>query len=254
MTEPWLLLGAVLFVYMNAWFVVSIVLKRNDVADIAWGLGFVLMAWTALLLYGYSFNAQLATGLITIWGIRLAWHIGRRNFRKPEDRRYAEWRRTWKNFYLRSYFQIFMLQGVLLFLIVSPALFISMSGMHRFGFVDIIALLVWFVGFFFESVGDHQLTTCLQYPANKGKIMQEGLWKYTRHPNYFGEVMQWWGIFLLAVTLPGGWMTIIGPVTITLFILFVSGVPMLEKKYEGRADWEAYKEKTSVFIPMAPRS
>jgi steroid 5-alpha reductase family enzyme len=84
--------------------------------------------------------------------------------------------------------------------------------------------------------------------------MQEGLWKYTRHPNYFGEVMQWWGIFLLAVTMPGGWMTIIGPVTITLFILFVSGVPMLEKKYEGRADWEAYKEKTSVFIPMAPRS
>lgn len=247
-------LGAILFAYMNAWFAVSVVLKRNDVADIAWGLGFVLMAWTALILYGYSFNARLATGLISIWGIRLAWHIGSRNIGKPEDRRYAEWRKTWKNFYVRSYFQVFMLQGVLLFLIVSPALFISLSGTHRFGFVDIIALLVWVIGFFFESVGDHQLKTFLHNPANKGKIMQEGLWKFTRHPNYFGEVMQWWGIFLLAVTLPGGWMTVIGPVTITLFILFVSGVPMLEKKYEGRADWEAYKNKTSVFIPMAPRS
>ncbi len=254
MTEPWLVLGTVLFVYMNIWFAVSVKFKRNDVADIAWGLGFVLMAWTALLLYGYSFNARLATGLITIWGIRLAWHIGRRNIGKPEDRRYAEWRKTWKHFILRSYFQVFMLQGVLLFLIVSPALFISLSGMHRFGFIDIIGLLVWTVGFFFESVGDHQLKTFLKDPANKGKILQEGLWTYTRHPNYFGEVMQWWGIFLLAVTLPGGWMTIIGPVTITLFILFVSGVPMLEKKYEGRADWEAYKNKTSVFIPMAPRS
>lgn len=254
MVTEFAFLGAVLFVYMNVWFAVSVWLKRNDVADIAWGLGFVLMAWAALLLYGYSDNARLATGLITAWGIRLAWHIGRRNMGKPEDRRYAEWRKTWKHFYLRSYFQVFMLQGALLFVIVSPALFISLSGMHRFGFVDIVALLVWCMGFFFESVGDHQLKTFLKDPANKGKIMQGGLWKYTRHPNYFGEVAQWWGIFLLAVSLPGGWMTIIGPVTITLFILFVSGVPMLERKYEGRADWETYKERTSVFIPLPPRT
>lgn len=253
MTREFAVLGLVLFVYMNIWFAVSVALKRNDVADIAWGLGFVLMAWTALLLYGYSFNARLVTGLITIWGFRLAWHIARRNMGKPEDRRYAEWRKTWKNFYLRSYFQVFILQGVLLFLIVSPALFINLSGLHRFGFVDIIALMTWIVGFFFESVGDYQLKTFLKDPANKGKIMQEGLWKYTRHPNYFGEVLQWWGIFLFAVTLPGGWMTAIGPLTITFFILFVSGVPMLERKYEGRPDWEAYKEKTSMFIPMAPR-
>ena len=107
-------------------------------------------------------------------------------------------------------------------------------------------LIVWIFGFYFESTADKQLSNHIKNPANKGKLMTTGLWKYSRHPNYFGEVTQWWGIFLLSSSL----FTIISPLTITLLILFVSGIPLLEKKYEGRPDWEEYKKKTSIFIPL----
>lgn len=246
-------LAAVLFCYMTAWFIISYLKKRNDVADIAWGLGFPMLSWTAFALSHFSLRAIVINILITIWGIRLASHIYARNKNKPEDARYAAWRKEWKYVYLRSFFQIFMLQGIFLYLIVLPSVFANSASETRFGVVEGIGLAIWAVGFFFESVGDKQLANFIKEPANKGKIMQSGLWKYTRHPNYFGEVTMWWGIFVMTLSLHGAIVTIVGPLTITILILFVSGVPLLEKRYQGNAEYEAYKKRTSVFLPLPPK-
>lgn len=249
MTSPYLAAALALFAFANAWFAVAVALKRNDVADVAWGLGFVLVAWVGFAFSEQSARSLLANVLVTAWGLRLAWHIARRNLKKPEDSRYAEWRRTWRRFLLRSYLQVFLLQGILLYLIALPVLFVHASPAAPLGIVDVAAAVAWLAGFLCESVADRQLKTFLADPANKGRLMDRGLWAYSRHPNYFGEVTQWWGVFLFAAALPYGLVTIVGPLTITALILFVSGVPLLEKKYAGRPDFEAYKRRTSVFVP-----
>lgn len=246
-------LALALLTYMSLWFIVSIIKKRNDIADIAWGLGFVLIAWLSFFISGFSFKAFLVNILVTVWGLRLALHIYKRNKDKPEDSRYLEWRKTWKNFFLRSYFQIFIFQGVLLFLISLPVIFINYSTSNNFGTLDIIGFIVWVIGFYFETTGDKQLKEFVANPINKGKLMDKGLWRYSRHPNYFGEVVQWWGIFIITLSISGSFFTIIGPLTITILILFVSGIPLLEKKYKGRADFEEYKKRTSMFIPLPPK-
>jgi steroid 5-alpha reductase family enzyme len=248
-------LSLILFAYMTLWFIFSVLKKRNDIADIAWGLGFILIAWSGLYLANTSLRGILVNMLVTIWGMRLALHIYKRNLSKKEDYRYAAWRKEWgKWFYLRSYFQVYLLQGLLLFLIIQPVIFIHTQVSTSLGMLDLIGLLVWVAGFYFESVGDSQLKTFISNPANKGKIMETGLWKYTRHPNYFGEVTMWWGLFIIALSILGSFFTIIGPLTITVLILFVSGIPLLEKKYAGRTDFESYKKRTSVFFPLPPKN
>lgn len=239
---------------MTLWFILSVVKKRNDIADIAWGLGFILISWAALYLAHVSFRGIMVNLLVTIWGMRLALHIYRRNLKKQEDYRYAEWRKEWgKWFFPRSYIQIYLLQGLFLYLIIQPVIFIHQQVGGSFGIFDVIGLMMWVLGFYFESTGDAQLNTFISNPVNKGKLMETGLWKYTRHPNYFGEVTQWWGLYLIALSIPGSFFTIIGPLTITVLILFVSGIPLLEKKYEGRSDFEGYKKRTSVFFPLPPK-
>lgn len=247
-----IILGLVLFVYMNLWFVISLIKKRNDVADIAWGLGFVLLAWTSLFLSKNIFLMPIVVNvLVSIWGLRLAYHIYSRNKNKTEDYRYATWRAEWgKWFYLRSYFQIYILQGLLLFMISLPVLFINIYQVESFGIFALLGILVWGLGFFFESVGDAQLAKFIKDPLNKGKLMQSGLWQYTRHPNYFGEVTQWWGIFIIALSVPYGLVSILGPITITFLILKVSGIPMLEKKMEQNPEFALYKKRTSIFFPL----
>jgi steroid 5-alpha reductase family enzyme len=250
----YLALALILLGYMTVWFLISLVKNRNDVADIAWGLGFVLLAWVSFFLSStYIFRALLVNLFVTVWGVRLAGHIYRRNVSKPEDYRYQAWRKEWGKWVLpRSYLQIYLLQGFFLFLIIQPVLFMNKNS-GAIGVLDILGVLSWLIGFYFESVGDWELKQFVSNPSNKGKIMDQGLWKYTRHPNYFGEVTQWWGIWLLALSIPNGFFTIIGPITITVLILFVSGIPMLEKKYAGRPDFEAYKKRTSRFFPLPPK-
>jgi len=245
-------LGVVLWGYMTLWFLVSLIKRRNDVADVAWGLGFVLITWISFFLSGGSGTRGLLAGiLVSIWGLRLAWHIHVRHRGKPEDFRYMTWRREWgKWFYARSYAQVYLLQGALLFVVALPMLMINRSPRGTVGFLGGIGVFVWLLGFLFESVGDAQLARFASDPQNRGKILQTGLWRYTRHPNYFGEVVQWWGIWLLAVGIPGGgWIGIIGPLTITFLILKVSGIPMLEKKMAENPDFADYKRRTSVFVP-----
>ena len=248
------ILALTLLGYMTFWFIVSIIKKRNDVADIAWGLGFVLVAWLSFFISGYSLKALVINSLVTIWGLRLALHIYNRNKNKLEDSRYLEWRKAWKNFYLRSFLQVFLLQGIFLFLISLPVVLINHSVANDFGTLDIVGLLIWGLGFYFETTGDSQLKEFVSNPANKGKLMDKGLWLYSRHPNYFGEVTQWWGMFVIALSIQGSFFTVIGPLTITTLILFVSGIPLLEKKYAGRSDFEEYKKRTSIFIPLPPKN
>jgi steroid 5-alpha reductase family enzyme len=131
-----------------------------------------------------------------------------------------------------------------------PVLLINKHAGASLGLLDLVGVAVWLLGFYFEAVGDAQLARFIKDPANKGKLMQNGLWAYTRHPNYFGEVTQWWGIWLIALFVPSGWLAIIGPITITFLILKVSGIPMLEKKMAEHPDFAEYKRRVSVFIPL----
>lgn len=251
----YLLLALTLWAYMTFWFFVSLLKKRNDVADIAWGLGFVLIAWSSHLLSSHlSVRGLLVCALVSIWGLRLARHIYRRNKDKPEDYRYAAWRKEWGQwFLLRSYLQVYLLQGFFLFLIILPVILVNYHGGPLLNYLDGLGLLVWLFGFLFESIGDAQLKRFIKNPANKGKLMRHGLWRYTRHPNYFGEATQWWGLWIIALNVPYAWLSIIGPLTITFLILKVSGVPLLEKKMKDNPEFKEYKRQTSMFIPLPPR-
>jgi steroid 5-alpha reductase family enzyme len=246
----------IVIVYMNGWFLAAIRQRRNDVADVAWGFGFLLVAASSLLLWGPSgARPLLVTTLVAIWGIRLSFHIHFRNRGKPEDFRYRNWREEWgTSFYRRTYLQVFILQAILLVLISAPVIYVNSTSNPPLGYVDVLGGFVWAVGFFFEAVGDFQLRRFVFNPSNKGRIVETGLWRFSRHPNYFGEVLLWWGIFVIVLALPGAWWTIIGPATISYLILKVSGIPMLEAKYRGNPEYEAYQRRTSSFFPLPPRS
>jgi steroid 5-alpha reductase family enzyme len=246
------------FVYMTAWFVAAMIARRNDVADIAWGLGFITIATFLLLRAEPAPSARqcIAGVLVVIWGARLAWHIARRNLRpgKTEDARYAEWRRSWGRwFVLRSFLQIFMLQGVFMLLISAPVQVMGSTAGPALGALDFAGIAVWLCGFTFESVGDAQLARFLADPVNKGHIMDRGLWRFTRHPNYFGEATMWWGLGIMALSIPGGWVGLVGPTTITWLLTKVSGIPLAERDLAGKPEWETYKARTSAFVPLPPK-
>jgi steroid 5-alpha reductase family enzyme len=245
-------IGIVVFIYMNLWFVFSLFKKRNDFVDVAWGMGFVLIAWVSFILESnFNIGGLIVNILVSIWGLRLAWHIYIRNKNKTEDPRYLAWRNEWgKYFYIRSYFQIYILQGFLMFLIALPVIIINSSGLYVLSVLNFVGMLVWIVGFYFEYKGDAELATFLKDPNNKGKIIQSGLWAYTRHPNYFGEVTQWWGIWVMSFGIPYFYFGIIGPLTITFLILKVSGIPMLEKRMAENPEFVEYKKRVSMFFPM----
>jgi steroid 5-alpha reductase family enzyme len=244
-----------IFLFMTAVFLLALLKKDNSIVDIAWGLGFIGVALlTFVLKEGWTNRQIIVSGLVLIWGIRLAVHLAIRKKGRGEDFRYAKWRQNWGRwFVLRSYFQIFMLQGILLCIIATPLILVNFSDRPDLTAIDIIGIAVWSVGFVFEAWGDLQLKRFKQKPENKGMIITTGLWKYTRHPNYFGESLIWWGIFLLALSVQYGWAAIVSPLAITFLLLRVSGVTMLEKKYAGNKEFEAYAKRTNAFFPWFPK-
>ena len=247
--------AAVIALYMTAWFALALVRKDNSIADTAWGLGFMLVAVFTFFRRGSLFLPLLVTALVVAWGARLALHILARNRKRGEDPRYAAWRAAWgRSFVWRSYLQIFLLQGFFLLVIASPVILVNVD--RNYPYTErfwLAGLLVWILGFLFEAVGDAQLARFRRDPANKGHIMDRGLWKYTRHPNYFGESMMWFGIWLIALEAPYGWTTVVSPVLITFLLVKVSGIPLLEKRYAGNAAFQAYARRTSAFIPWFPK-
>jgi steroid 5-alpha reductase family enzyme len=255
MMEVFVACAGLVAVYMTTWFVIALIKKDNSVADIAWGLGFVLVGLFTLFDRSVFAGRQiLVSGMVCVWGLRLAIHILIRNRKRGEDARYAAWRAKWGRwFVLRSYFQVFLLQGLFLIVISSSVIVVNSSPQGPFGPLDLAGTLVWATGFVFESVGDAQLARFKKDAANRGKIMIRGLWNYTRHPNYFGESLMWFGIFLLALSVPAGWATIPSPLLITFLLVRVSGIPLLEKKYAGNAEFQAYARRTNAFIPGRPK-
>lgn len=251
------LAALVLLAYMFIAFVVALIKKDNGIADIAYGGGFILLAAVTYVLGEQTLPALLVSLLVLIWGVRLSYRILKRNWGRPEDFRYAAWREQWGRWFIvRSLFQVFILQGIVIYVVSTPVLLTTLFSVSELSLLSFAALGLWVLGFLFENVGDAQLDAFLKKPENKGRIMDQGLWKYTRHPNYFGESLMWWSIALLAYSVLPNSLQLIGfisPLLITFLLLKVSGVPMLEKRMAGNPAWEAYAAKTSVFIPLPPK-
>ena len=250
-------LGLVILGLMILLWLLSLLLKNSSIVDIFWGTGFVIVAWATFLLTpeGFLPRKLLLSILVTAWGLRLSLHILRRNWGKPEDFRYQTWRKeAGTAWWWRSLFKVFLLQGILLWIIATPLLAAQISAQpDHITWLDILALPVWLIGFFFEAVGDWQVARFKGHPANKGKVMQTGVWRYTRHPNYFGDAAQWWAYYLIALV-AGGWWTIFSPILMTTLLMRVSGVTLLEKTLkEEKPGYKEYVETTSEFIPWFPR-
>ena len=241
----------VIGLYMTIVFILALIRKDNSIVDIFWSVGFIIVAIYSVIQSGeVDLRKMIVCLLVLLWGLRLSFHLLIRNSGKGEDFRYKAWRDTWKFFVLRSFFQIFMLQGVFMLIVSAPIWFINFSKGGMLGPWDSLGLVIFGAGFMVETIGDYQLAEFKKDPANNGKIITTGLWSVTRHPNYFGEALVWWGISCYALSFQHGWVTLISPVAITLLLRFVSGVPMLEKKHESRPGWEAYKAKTAAFVPF----
>ena len=243
-----------IFFFIGLAYLLALIKKDNGLADVFWGLGYATISlFTFLFFSPRSTIHYVATFLMIVWGLRLSLHILSRNRSGHEDERYKNMRKKWGKFQaLRSFTDVFLLQGFLLFVILTPIIWLNSSS-SSFGFISYVGLVIWLVGFFFEVVGDYQLS---KFIKNKkpGEIMTKGLWSYTRHPNYFGEVVMWWGIFLVTLSASGAWKFFISPLLITFLILKVSGIPMLERKYKGNQAFESYKKRTNAFFPWFPKS
>lgn len=231
----------------------SLALRNAGIVDIFWGAGFVLLGffYFAQNPEASGFRGPLVLAMVTIWGIRLALHIGIRNAGAEEDFRYSAWRKqAGKAFWWISYFKVFLLQAVVLWIVSSPLLLAWRdSGNSGFSAPDAIGIGLWFFGFVFESTADLQLFLFKRNPLNKGKIMNTGLWSLSRHPNYFGEAVLWWGIGLVAFS-ASGWIAMVGPALITFSLVKVSGVSMLDAGLvERRPAYADYIRTTPAFLP-----
>ncbi len=239
------------FLFMIFFYIISLLLKNNGIVDIGWGLGFITILAILHIFYPELYLRKIfITFLIVLWGFRLSVHIFLRSIGKPEDFRYARMRKNWGKYgIIHAFFRVFMLQGLLMLIIALPIMLVFNSNPSKFTLWDMIGGFVFLFGFLFETIGDYQLTEFKKRPENKGKIITAGLWKYTRHPNYFGEAVLWWGIFIIGIPTNYGFIGILSPLITTYLLINFSGVPLLEEKYEGRPDWEEYKKNTPMFVP-----
>jgi steroid 5-alpha reductase family enzyme len=242
---------------MAALWLLSLALKNAGIVDIFWGAGFVLLSAVYFVAAdGFSERKLLVLALVAVWGLRLSGYILWRNRGKGEDYRYARWReRAGDRFWWTSLLQVFLLQGLLMWVISMPVLAAqSADEPDSLTAVDFLGTAVWAVGFFFEAVGDWQLARFKAEPANRGKVMRSGVWRYTRHPNYFGDATQWWGLYVIAAGAAGGYWTLFSPLLMTVLLLRVSGVALLERaQVETKPQYREYIESTSAFVPWLPR-
>jgi steroid 5-alpha reductase family enzyme len=250
---PLAALGAVVTMGTLLW-LLSLRLQDASIVDIFWGPLLLLQAVIyAALLDGFDGRRLLVLAIVATWSVRLATHIASRHGGRGEDERYARWRRehgaAWP---VRSLFQVFWLQALLSWVIGAPLL-VAMSSPAGWGPLDAIGLALWVIGFAFEAVGDYQLTAFVRDPANQGRTIRTGLWRYSRHPNYFGDATQWWSFWLIAAS-AGGWWTVFAPALMTFLLVRVSGIGLLERTIADRREGYAeYMRTTSAFIPLPPK-
>ncbi|MFX1497332.1 MAG: DUF1295 domain-containing protein [Promethearchaeota archaeon] len=255
-----------LFIYIFIAFIVGTIKKNNAIMDIFYGPTYFVVAMTSFILNlvftsTYCIRQVIISLLVLIWAVRLATYVFIRNRGKPEDYRYKAMRERWKkNIALKSFFKIYLFQGIIVFLVCFPVWFVNISenpcvvSLIDFGGITLwLGSVIWLIGFLFETIADYSLYKFLQNPTNKGKIMTKSVWKYSQHPNYFGEVTQWWSFFVIALAVPFGFITFIGPLYITFQIIKVSGVRLLNKRFAGNEEYVEYKKRTSSFIPWFPK-
>ncbi len=231
--------------------------RRADasIVDLVWGFGFAVVAWTAYFISDQPQPARLLLPVLTsIWGLRLSVYLTWRNHGRPEDYRYREMRKKWgDSFPLASLLTVFALQGAVMWVVSIPVQIGTTKVVDGFSWGTLIGILVWAVGLFFESVGDWQLSRFKADPANQGRVLDNGLWRYTRHPNYFGDFLVWWGLFFVAVAQSGVWWTVIGPIVMSFFLMRVSGVTLLEKTLrKTKPQYDDYIQRTNAFFPGRP--
>ncbi len=249
--------GGVILAAMILLWLVSLAIHNSSIVDIFWGAGFVLSAWVyfALTPDGFLTRKLIIAILTSIWGLRLTIHVLVRNWKKPEDFRYQKWRNeSGKIWWIKSFFQVFLLQGFLMWIISTPLLAAQLPGaLSKLTVFDFAGVGLWLIGFYFEMMGDLQLARFKKNPANKGHLLRTGVWRYSRHPNYFGDSAQWWGYFLIALA-AGGWWSVFSPIVMTLFLIKVSGVAMLERTLKNtKPGYQEYTKSTSAFIPWFPK-
>ena len=250
-------LGTILAAQTLVW-MISVRRRDASVADICWGLGFVLLAWLyCFLSAALTPRSWLVATLITMWGARLSLHIFRRNHGKGEDPRYRAMRASHgPAFWWRSLFTVFWLQGAILWFVALPLLVaVRAARPAALTAVDGLGVVLFAVGFGFEVVGDSQLARFKAEPSNRGKVLDGGLWRYTRHPNYFGDATLWWGLYVIAAVAPGGWLTVLSPALMTFLLMRVSGITLLEDGLRAsKPGYRAYMERTPAFFPWLPRA
>ncbi|MGZ6898033.1 MAG: DUF1295 domain-containing protein [Acidimicrobiia bacterium] len=241
---------------MLATWVLSVLWRDASIVDPIWPLGFVVVAWvTRAVADGNDARQWLLVGLVSVWGLRLSGYLAWRKRGAPEDFRYQAMRRHWgPRFALVSLVTVFLLQGLLLWIVSLPVQLGQVRTSPDVGPLAALGVALWLLGFAFESIGDLQLARFKADPASAGQVMDRGLWRYTRHPNYFGDACVWWGIALVAAETGIGAIGIVGAVVMTVLLVRVSGVPMLEKSMATRRPgYAAYVARTSAFIPRPPR-
>lgn len=242
---------------MTILWIASVILKNVSIVDLFWGFGFVM----ATVFYfintdGNSIRKVILLILVAVWGLRLSLYLTWRNYGKGEDFRYREFRKKYgeKRYWWVSFFQTFLLQGILMWLISAPLLGAQYFGAEKNpGIIDYAGITLWITGFIFEAGGDYQLATFKANPANKGKVLDTGFWKYTRHPNYFGDSAVWWGYGLICIS-AGSYLPVLGSILMTALIIKISGVALLEKNLKDqKPQYKKYIEKTNSFIPWIPK-
>jgi len=247
-------LAAIAIVAVGLW-LLSLALRNASIVDIFWGCGFVLVAWTSLACSGrLAIRPLILAAMVTLWGSRLAGYLAWRNIGKPEDYRYAAMReRHGKRFPIVSLFTVFGLQGLLMWIISLPVQ-VGNSQAESWQLWRAFGVALWLAGLFFEAVGDFQLARFKANTANRGCVMDRGLWRYTRHPNYFGDFLVWWGFYLVAAEPGSWWWTIIGPLLMSFLLMRVSGVRLLESSLRSRVNgYDQYVQTTSSFFPLPPK-
>lgn len=256
-TDVLLTSGGVIAALMAALWALSLVLRDASIVDPFWGLGFAIVAWVSAFVGGGSAaDSAPLVALTTVWGLRLAAYLAWRNLGKGEDFRYRAMRKRWGDrFPLVSLGTVFGLQGALMWVVSLPVQLGQDPGVGEgLGWLAGAGVAAWAVGLFFESVGDVHLARFKADAANEGKVLDTGLWRYTRHPNYFGDACVWWGLFLVALALGAPWWTAAGPALMSVLLMRVSGVTLLERSLAKRKPgYEEYVRRTSAFFPLPPR-
>ena len=244
--------------FMTAGWGISLVRRNAAIADVLWGLGFVLVAWLTFFQAGGFFQRRLMLALlVTIWGIRLFVHIATRSRGKGEDPRYAAWRAQYgERFWIVSLYRVFLVQALFLWVIALGVQYGQVAAQPaRLTWLDAAGLLIWLAGLVIEAAADWQLRRFLAAPKNRGRVMDRGLWRYSRHPNYFGETLIWWGIFVMVLSTPLGFLTIVSPLVITYTLLRLTGVSLMEEiEFSDNPEYQAYIRRTSAFVPWFPRT